>query len=69
MKPATETITPLSSHPRCKPLHLVGVALPIIGDLSHIDVLEFVFALVRYQEEIGKPSWTGFNKLTRNVYL
>jgi len=64
--PTVEPIAALQFHRKSNPEHLLRCELPVIPDLFQFDILEFTFALIRFQTEITKPSWTGFNKLTRS---
>lgn len=65
LQPETVVIDSLTSHSKISPTHLSGISIPEAENLSLAQAAEFVFALVRFQEEIVKPSWTGFKKLTQ----
>lgn len=65
LRPLPDNIVPLPSHSRTNPNFLIGTTLPDPVDLLYVNVFEFVFAMIRNQEELPKPSWTGFNKLIR----
>jgi hypothetical protein len=63
-----DVIMPLPTHSKTNPVHLSDVVLPDCVTNKQIEVLEFIYALVRQQVELPNPSWTGLNKLVRGCY-